>query len=156
MKFNDAISGALLLALGIAILLAVRSYPAIPGQSVGPSAFPGLLAILLIVCALILMVNGIRARASQPWFTGAAWLKSAPHVLRFGATCAALIFYIIAADKLGFLLCGSLILAALFWLLDVKRAWILPVAIGMTLFIHLVFYKGLRVPLPWGVLPVLY
>jgi hypothetical protein len=25
-----------------------------------------------------------------------------------------------------------------------------------TLVIHIAFYKGLRVPLPWGVLPVLY
>ena len=29
---------------------------------------------------------------------------------------------------------------------------ILPVAIGVTLFIHTIFYKLLRVPLPWGLL----
>ena len=29
-------------------------------------------------------------------------------------------------------------------------------ALVATLVIHIAFYKGLRVPLPWGVLPVLY
>ena len=27
-----------------------------------------------------------------------------------------------------------------------------PLALGVTLLIHLIFYKGLRVPLPWGIL----
>ena len=48
MRFNDAVSGAALLALAIAILFNISTYPAIPGQSVGPAVFPGLLAILLI------------------------------------------------------------------------------------------------------------
>jgi len=28
--------------------------------------------------------------------------------------------------------------------------------VAATVLIHVAFYKGLRVPLPWGVLPVLY
>jgi hypothetical protein len=30
------------------------------------------------------------------------------------------------------------------------------VAVAATVLIHVAFYKGLRVPLPWGALPVLY
>ena len=45
MRFNDAVSGAALLALAIAILFNISTYPAIPGQSVGPAVFPGLLEI---------------------------------------------------------------------------------------------------------------
>ena len=156
MKLNDMVWGALLMALGLAVLNDVRTYPAIPGQQYGPNAFPGLLAILLIVCAAILIVKGWKERAQHPWFEGGAWLKAPPQVRNFVLTVAVLIFYIIAADKIGFLICGSLVLAVLFWSLGVRIALIAPLSIITTLVIHLIFYKGLRVPLPWGFVPVLY
>ena len=55
-------------------------------------------------------------------------------------------------NKLGFLICASTILIAMFWALEVKKTWIVPIAVLVTLVIHTVFYKGLRVPLPWGIL----
>lgn len=152
MKFNDAISGGVLLALAIAILVNVQTFPRIPGQSIGPSAFPGLLAVLLAVCAVILIVNGLRERAGDAWVTPGEWLRSRRHVGNFLLTVGALLFYILLADKLGFILCGSALLGALFWKLRVRPALILPIALGATLLIHLIFYKGLRVPLPWGLL----
>ena len=54
--------------------------------------------------------------------------------------------------SIGFLLCGVIILSSMFWALAVRRGLILPLAVLITLVIHSVFYKGLRVPLPWGVL----
>ena len=68
MKFNDMVWGALLMALGFTVLNDVRTYPSIPGQQYGPNAFPGLLAALLIVCAVMLMVKGWKERAQHPWF----------------------------------------------------------------------------------------
>ena len=47
MKFNDAVLGAVFLALSIAVLVAIQGYPRIPGQSIGPGAFPGLIVVLL-------------------------------------------------------------------------------------------------------------
>ena len=55
-----------------------------------------------------------------------------------------------------FIVTATLILLALFLKLGVKPRLALPVAVGTTFFIHLIFYKLLRVSLPWGVLPVLY
>ena len=40
----------------------------------------------------------------------------------------------------------------MFLTLRVRLALIVPVALVSTLVIHTLFYKGLRVPLPWGVL----
>ena len=45
-----------------------------------------------------------------------------------------------------------LYLVALIWVLRVRLAVVVPVALLMTLLIHYAFYKLLRVPLPWGVL----
>jgi len=44
MKFNDAFSGLLLLLLAVAVLVNISAFPTIPGQNIGPAAFPGLLA----------------------------------------------------------------------------------------------------------------
>ncbi len=155
MKFNDAISGGALLALAIAILVNIQSFPRIPGQSIGPSAFPGLLAGLLAVCAVILIFNGLRKHLSPQrvgWIIPGDWLTSPWHAGNFVLTVVGLLFYILLADKLGFIPCGIILLGALFWKLRVRPALILPIASIATLVIHLIFYKGLRVPLPWGVL----
>ena len=60
MKFNDIVWGAVLMVLGLVVLADVRTYPSIPGQQYGPNACPGLLAVLLIGCAILLIVKGWR------------------------------------------------------------------------------------------------
>ena len=105
MKFNDAVSGAVLLALAIAILVNISAYPAIPGQNIGPNVFPGLLAVLLALCSLLLIRKGLAASKAESWLALGDWMRSGLHL----------------------------------------RTFILTIA-------SLVFYKGLRVPLPWGVL----
>lgn len=153
MKFNDTLSGAALLALSVAILVTIQSYPVIPGQNIGPGAFPGLLASLLAVCAVILIVKGLRAKvAREPWVELGGWMKSWPHLRNFLVTVGCLVFYITLSNQLGFLICGTLVLLAMFGALGVKRQLMLPLALGVTLLIHTIFYKGLRVPLPWGIL----
>jgi len=47
-------------------------------------------------------------------------------------------------------------LSAMMLSLRVRLVPALLVALGTSFVIHIAFYKGLRVPLPWGLLPVLY
>jgi putative tricarboxylic transport membrane protein len=155
-KFNDALLGALFLALALAILATVQGFPKIPGQSIGPGAYPGLIAVLLAVCSLALIRRGWRERRSQPLVAMGAWLGSPRHVLNFLIATGALAFYVLASDKLGFLICGAIILLSLFRALRVKPLVAIPLALALPVVIHVVFYKLLRVPLPWGVLPVLW
>lgn len=154
MKLSDTVWGALLLALALAVLWNIQSFPRIPGQNIGPAAFPGLLAIILAACALALIVRGLRHGARH--VSLGQWLRSAGHVGNFVLTAAVLVFYIVAADTLGFIVCAVLILLALFLKLGVKVHVAIPIAVMTAFIIHLIFYKMLRVPLPWGVLPVLY
>lgn len=151
MKLNDTVSGIALLALALAVLFNVAGYPQIPGQPVGPAVFPRLISLGLAVCALLLIARG-RAAAGEPWIVPGAWLRSPYHRRNFLVTIGCLVFYLLVAEVLGFLLTGTLILAAMFWSLSVPRARILPLAVLITLLIHTLFYKALRVPLPWGVL----
>jgi putative tricarboxylic transport membrane protein len=65
---------------------------------------------------------------------------------------AGLLFYVLAADKLGFHIVGVALLTM--WIRVLGGSWrvALGVAILATLVIHLSFYKLLRIPLPWGLL----
>jgi putative tricarboxylic transport membrane protein len=114
MKFNDAVFGAVLLLLGLAVLVHVPSFPTIPGQKVGPALFPGLIAVGLVVCALMLIVNGIRHRATEPWIDTGDWMRSRRHIGAFFVTIGVVVAYIALADKIGFLIVGPLVLLALF------------------------------------------
>lgn len=152
MKFNDAVSGGALLALAIAILVNVSGFPDIPGQQIGPAVFPALLALMLAGCALLMIARGIATAKTEPWIQPGRWLASPVHRRNFLVTVGCLLFYLLASEWLGFLLCGVIILSAMFAALAVRRTLVLPLALVITLVIHTVFYKGLRVPLPWGVL----
>ena len=156
MKFNDAVFGAVLLLVGIAVLVHVPAFPPIPGQKYGPAIFPGLVATGLIVCALLLIVSGLRQRATEPWFEAGAWTRSRRHVVALIATVGGPVAYVLLADKVGFLVIAPLLLVALFIAYGVRRNVAIATAIVVTLVIHLAFYKLLRVPLPWGVIRPLF
>jgi putative tricarboxylic transport membrane protein len=155
-KLNDAVWGALLLLLAAAILVHVQSFGTIPGQQYGPAIFPGLIACGLAICAVLLIINGLTARAQSGgrvrWVTLAPWTHSRRHVFAFVLTVGVNVFYILLVDKLGFIPTGVIYLAALFAVFGVRPIWILPLAVVLTLAIHTAFYKMLKVPLPWGLL----
>jgi putative tricarboxylic transport membrane protein len=154
MKINDMLSGLLLLVLAACIGVNISGFPTIPGQNIGPAAFPGLLSFLLGVCAVLLIIKGWRARAvePQPWLQAGAWMRSGVHARNFLITVGCLLFYILASEWLGFIISAVVVLAVMFTALGVRGRWIMPLAFAITLLIHTIFYKGLRVPLPWGLL----
>ena len=65
---------------------------------------------------------------------------------------ASVVFYILASQTLGFLVCSTLILTALFAVSRVPVGKSILIAVIASLVIHLAFYKMLRVPLPWGLM----
>jgi len=89
---------------------------------------------------------------NKAWIETSAGLRAPRQRLGFFTVIGTLVFYILCAETLGFVLCGTLMLTALLWAFAVRARWILPIAIAATLTIHTAFYKLLKVPLPWGVL----
>ena len=152
MKINDAVFGALLLVLGLTVLVHVQSFPKIPGQNVGPALFPGSIAVVLVVCALLLILTGVRSRAQVAWFEALPWLRSPRHAAALVAVIASTIAYIVLANAVGFLIVAPLALVAMFIAFGVRPVTAVVVAVVGTLVIWYAFYKLLRVPLPWGVL----
>ena len=65
-----------------------------------------------------------------------------------------LLFYVVAADKLGFILTAGLIVLVTSTALGARPKLSVPLAILAPIGIHLIFAKILRVPLPIGLIPM--
>jgi putative tricarboxylic transport membrane protein len=152
MKLHDTLFGLIFLALGSLVLFAVKGYPNIPGQPVGPALFPGLIAIGLCITGFMLVIKGLRNQTPTAWFEWEDWIHSPRHILALCVLLASVVFYISFADSLGFFATSFIILVALFKALWVGWRRTLIVALLATFLVHFAFYKLLRVPLPWGVL----
>ena len=152
MKLHDALAGAGLAALGGVVLWHIQSFPAMPGQKYGPAWFPGLIAAGLVLCGAILVVQGLRAAGPrQPWFTPPEWIRKPRPLAGVASVLGGLLFYVFAADLLGFYITGILLLTVWARLLGASWRMSFGVAVVATLVIHLSFYKLLRIPLPWGI-----
>jgi putative tricarboxylic transport membrane protein len=152
MKFNDALFGAALFALGAFLLLQVQGFPKIPGQEYGAGAFPGLIGVGFLGVGALLVVAGIRHRADAPWAVVADWMGSRRHVGALLSIVLGVIAYILWADDLGFLVLAPAVLFVWFVMLGVRPLPAAVTALVVVLLIWYAFYKLLRVPLPWGVL----
>jgi putative tricarboxylic transport membrane protein len=150
MKFNRAVSGLIVALFGLGVLLQARTFPSMPGQTVGPGFFPELIGAGLLICGVALIVAG-RGRGER-WIEGAEWLRRPRMLFNFLLVFVDLVFYAFAVARLGFFITAVLFLGVLMVAFGVPRTRILPLAVVVTFVIHYAFYSLLRVPLPWGVL----
>lgn len=152
MKFNDLFAGFALLALSALMTAAAWNLPNPAEQPLGPSAFPLILSGLLALCAVILAANGLRVADRGPLLTRSGWARKPALVLRLLLVPVAVVFYITFAETLGFLIVSPLVLLALFLAGGVRPALAVPLALVAALAMHAIFYLGLGVQLPWGLL----
>ena len=152
MKINDAVFGLLLTLISLAVLHTIQSYPDIPGQQVGPALFPGLIAILLGVCGIVLIYRGWQSRQLVPWLQTAEWWHSKRHLSGFILLVAGIVFYMLASEAIGFLPVAWLLMWTLMVNLKVAPVRAAVLSLLLSALVHFAFYTLLRVPLPWGVL----
>lgn len=163
MQLSDRFSGLFLIALGGVAAYAGSRLPPVPGQQVGPNVFPMVVGGGLILCgALIALGVGRRfedeaeaelvAHSStsdaEPQHETGLWRG-----LMALVPPALLLFYVFAVDRLGFIVTAAAIVLTAALALGARLRLAVPLAIGAPLFVHLVFSKLLRVPLPPGLVP---
>jgi putative tricarboxylic transport membrane protein len=154
MRLSDRVTGPFLVGLGALTAYGGSRLPAVPGQDVGPAAFPMIIGIGLAICGAMIGLgigHSFEVEEDEPGTAG-------PGPFHLGGRRALvppalLIFYTQAVDRIGFLATGFVITLISGIALGARPRLAVPVAICATLFIHLVFSKLLRVPLPDGLLP---
>jgi putative tricarboxylic transport membrane protein len=154
MRVNDLISGALLVLLAVVMIGYTTTFPPFPGQKYGPSLFPRILGVGLILCGGLLMLRGWKLQATgqrlgqidDTYRAQRGWMSV---LLMIGA----ITFYIVFSNILGFVVTGFLVLFTLLWWFgsSVPRAAL--AALIAVLVIDWFFGWLFRVPLPLGFLP---
>ncbi len=153
MRTVDRAVGAAVALLGVAVFWSSRSFPNVPGQKLGASTLPGFVGAALAVCGLLLVLRSARAARYAGRDAGPAGRERiAPAI----GILVAIVLYLVASDALGYLLVAPVALLVALRSLQVGWGRATAWSIVASLAVHLAFYKLLKVPLPWGVVPVLY
>jgi putative tricarboxylic transport membrane protein len=151
LRANDILSGLALIVFALAMMALTLTFPEFPGQKYGPSLFPRILGVGLILCGAVLIWNGLAARrAGAPWLELAPWTRDPWRVTSFFLTLALLLVYILASETVGFIPFALVFLLALFFWLGARPVPAVVTAIATTIAIHWFFSTMLRVPLPRG------
>ena len=152
MRFSETMLGAVLLVLGIAVAAYARTLPAVPGQQYGAAAFPTLIGLGFVGCALILLVQGYRMRPTPP-ISLTEWTRQPGALVAVGVTILCIVAYMFLARRVGFVPVSIAILIVLFRMLSVSWGKVIFFAIVATLVTDYVFRTLLLVPLPFGMMP---
>ncbi|KPF67538.1 hypothetical protein IP69_12515 [Bosea sp. AAP35] len=151
MRFNDAIFGTAFLVLAIVMIAITFSFPAFPGQNYGPNLFPRIIGGGIVGCSLLLMLREWRG-GGRPWLVLEDWARRPARLASFALMLAAMVFYLVASEPLGFIPTAFLIQFGLFLWFGVRPLTALIVAIVMTAAVQYFFGSVMRVPLPRGIL----
>ena len=156
MRFNDAITGCVLVVFAIAEIAYTQTFPTLFGQSYGPDLFPRLIGFGLIASGLLLVVRGVlhkrRAGPDSRWVTPGPWLQQSDLKINLILVLLALVGYVLFSNWLGFIISSMLILSVLLYRLGSSIPLALIVATATTAALQLIFAKLLLVPLPSGLL----
>jgi putative tricarboxylic transport membrane protein len=161
MRLPDRVTGLFLVGLGSASAYGGWLLPPVPGQPVGPNVFPLVIGIGLALCGLMIAFGVGHSFEEEeeliPLESGqqaAAAPRSKLYGLRALLPPALLLFYVLAADRLGFIITAALIVLATSTALGARLKLSIPLALLAPIGVHLIFAKLLRVPLPIGLIPM--
>jgi putative tricarboxylic transport membrane protein len=152
MKIHDSLLGLLFVMIGAAILFTVAGYPKMPGQDVGPAMFPGVMAAALVIFGGTLALRGRVLPGSHRLFELREWSQSPRHILAGLSVVLGCAAYALFSTALGFLILAPILLFVWHLAFGVSARTSLVSALLTTIVAWGVFYKGLGVPLPWGLL----
>jgi len=157
MRLPDQVTGLFLVGLGTAAAYGGWLLPPVPGQPVGPNVFPLVIGSGLALCGLAITFGIGRTFEEEeeiiPLEAGQAQPPTGKlYGLRALLPPALLLFYVAAADRLGFIVTAALIVFVTSSALGARWKLSLPLAVLAPIAIHLIFSKLLRVPLPAGLL----
>lgn len=152
MKIHDTLLGLLFACIGLAVLATVSAYPSMAGQDVGPALFPGVAAALLVVFGLTLALGRPARHSGRRLVVLGDWTQSPRHVVAGLSVVIGCAVYALFSTTLGFLVLAPIALLVWHLAFGVGLKTSILSALLATLCFWAIFYKGLGVPLPWGML----
>lgn len=117
----------------------------------GPGFLPFATGLILIALSLMLLISRLLKKGPEPDSVGEP-MPGGAALLRILKALGALFLYVLILEPLGFVLTTFLFMVLILRLEPRPWIFIIPSAIGATLFFFVLFKVLLRVPLPSGIL----
>lgn len=148
---KDLLFGLAFVALGLAVILLARDFPAVPGMAYGADLFPTLIAIGMLGAGAILSFNALQQirQTSIAWQLPPGFFRS-----RLGTLlpCLMVVAYITLSEVFGSALMMLVIMLVLLIQQGVRIWPAAAISVTATAAISLSFEHLLKVPLPTGLL----
>ena len=150
MNKPEAIAGALVVAVGAALLVAASRFPFLLSGIPGPGFLPLFISFGILGAGVVLLINACRASQSPAksiaWATASGWKRVAQMLLAMAAS-----FWLL--DTLGFVAVTVVFMAVMLWALG-ERSWSIFATVPLlsAIGLYVVFAVWLRVPLPKGII----
>lgn len=149
MKLHDSLIGLLLIAFGGWVVWRAQGFPAMPGQSIGPSTFPVMLGSLCALGGLLLVWHGRQTSRGELLSVHEGW-RIGSRVACVAVAVFGTLLLGVTFETVGFPIGGTLLLSALFYAAGLHRLRWIAVSAIFVLTMHLVMTRLLYVPLPSG------
>ncbi len=143
----DRVTGYILLAIGVVTAWSSTTLSMGKASRPGPGFFPFSLALMLIAFSIVLIAKSWqREEQPLPFWPSRGWVRP---LLGAGI----FLLYALFLPPLGFILTTFFFLICWMWVIErIRWATILPISIGVTSVLYLIFSYFLEVPLPAGFL----
>lgn len=150
MKRADIIAGILGLFVGFYVIIESRTFPDDEVLLMGPSFFPIVLSVLMLIFSIALIVNALMGRSAKK----AEKLDIRdPGIQRSIISLLATIVYLSTLEKLGFIIGSIIYLMFLMYLLKLRNyVKMVLVSVGVSLAVYYIFRVALSITLPLGLL----
>ena len=148
MRIHDTLLGLFFMALAAAFFAYTFTFPSMPGQKYGPALFPQVIAVGVFACGLLIAWRG--RGSGQPLWHVDEGLRDGRRLMSFLALPLAIGFYLLAAERLGFIPTAALVVGVLAWWFGVRPWKALLLALVVTAVVQWFFGTVMRVPLPRG------
>ncbi|TGN67752.1 hypothetical protein E4L95_03840 [Paracoccus liaowanqingii] len=155
MKITDAMSGVLLMGLGLFMLWQASQFPTFGSQPYGAALLPSILASGFLLGGGLLILRDMLARrqaSGGPWIALVPELRQGTGLAALVAVLATVLGQILLAPLLGYLPVSVICLVVLFAVLRLRLLTALALATGTSAVCWWLFAGLLRVPLPRGLL----
>src|SRR5690606_24310753 len=129
LKTSDLVSGAIVAAIGTAIMVQSAKFPAAGGIAIAPSVYPSVIGAELALLGGAIALRSLLRREFRPVVESPAWLRPGRPLVAVLASLVAIAAYAILAPKLGFLVTSTGVVFALLLAFGVRPAVSVGVAV---------------------------
>jgi putative tricarboxylic transport membrane protein len=148
---GEIIFAVLTIGLGVFALVGSFGIRVPESNRVGPTVFPTLVAVILIVAGVAVLIGVFRGRLGTPDESEDADLTHKPDWVTIAKLVGLLVAHLLLIEFIGWAFAAALLFGGAAWSLGAKRWWVaLLVGLGMGLAIQVVFGLMLGLSLPLG------